>query len=91
MTVVYSTDDVHPRDRVSYWLDDVLRGFINLSPKTDGGPFQARMRAGCGRRAALMTVDGLNPNRVWQPWAVKPAAKRNCRKVKPAGSFPQRD
>ena len=46
MAVVYSTNDVHPRDRVAYWLEDVLRGFIRLSPETGDGPFQARMRLG---------------------------------------------
>ncbi len=46
MAVVYSTNDVHPRDSVSYWLDAVLRGYIRLSPRTDEGPFQARMHSG---------------------------------------------
>jgi AraC family transcriptional regulator, positive regulator of tynA and feaB len=46
MAVVCSTNDVHPRDRVAYWLDGVLRGFIHLSIRTGNGPFQARMRSG---------------------------------------------
>lgn len=28
MTTVYSTSDVHPRDRISYWVDVATKGFV---------------------------------------------------------------
>ncbi len=47
MSVVYSTNDVHPRDSVAYWVEVVTRGFVKyvLTPG-DGRPFQASVRSG---------------------------------------------
>jgi AraC family transcriptional activator of tynA and feaB len=58
MAVVYSTTDVHPRDSVSYWLDDVLRGFIRLSVTTGEGAFQARMRSGVVGEFGIADYEG---------------------------------
>jgi AraC-like DNA-binding protein len=47
MAVVYSTEDVHPRDSLSYWVEVVTRGFVKYSVNPHGGqPFRARVRAG---------------------------------------------
>jgi AraC-like DNA-binding protein len=47
MAVVYSTDDVHPRDALSYWVEVVTRGFVKYAVTPPGGrPFRARVRAG---------------------------------------------
>ena len=47
MAVVYSTDDVHPRDSVAYWVEVVTRGFVKyvLTPN-DYAPFRASVRTG---------------------------------------------
>jgi AraC family transcriptional regulator, positive regulator of tynA and feaB len=46
MAVVYSTNDVHPRDSIAYWLDDVIKGFVRYAFTASDGPFRASVRFG---------------------------------------------
>jgi AraC-like DNA-binding protein len=47
MAVVYSTNDVHPRDSIAYWVDVVTRGFVRYVLKpSDGAAFNASVRSG---------------------------------------------
>jgi AraC family transcriptional regulator, positive regulator of tynA and feaB len=46
MAIVFSTSDVHPRDGVAYWLDDVIRGFVRYAFTAGDGPYRASVRFG---------------------------------------------
>jgi AraC-like DNA-binding protein len=47
MAVVYSTNDVHPRDGLAYWVEVVNKGFVRLAVTPNAGsPFRASVRAG---------------------------------------------
>ncbi len=47
MAVVYSTEDVHPRDAVSYWVEVVTQGFVKYALAPDSGSvFRARLSCG---------------------------------------------
>jgi len=45
MAMVYSTEDVHPRDAVSYWVEVVTRSFVKYAlTLRDKAPFRASVR-----------------------------------------------
>jgi AraC family transcriptional activator of tynA and feaB len=46
MAVVFSTNDVHPRDSVAYWLDDVLGGSVRYTLNSNTKPYRASARLG---------------------------------------------
>jgi len=47
MAVVYSTEDVHPRDGLAYWVEVVTQGFVKYDLTPDSGAaFRARVSSG---------------------------------------------
>lgn len=47
MALVFSTNDVHPRDAIDYWTDVVTRRFYNyMLPQNGDRPFEGHMQAG---------------------------------------------
>lgn len=46
MPVLISTDDVHPRDRLSYWNDAACKAFVEIECRSERGPaFRASIRS----------------------------------------------
>lgn len=53
MELLFSTDDVHPRDRLTYWREIACRTFVELDFVTEAGPkFSANIRS-----ASIGTID----------------------------------
>ena len=47
MTAVYSTLDIHPRERLSYWLDVATKAFVRHEFHSSTGPsFAGTLRRG---------------------------------------------
>lgn len=47
MATLYSTSEVHPRDRLTYWLEVATKGFVKHEFRTDAGSaFQGSVRVG---------------------------------------------
>ena len=48
MAIIYSTSEVHPRDRLSYWLDVVQNSFFRHTFRaTHNSTFHGEIKAGC--------------------------------------------
>ena len=56
MAIVFSTNDVHPRDSMAYWIDVVTRGFVKLEVKT-AGTFNGTVTAGSIGSLVISTYD----------------------------------
>ncbi len=47
MATVYSTNEVHPRDRIAYWVDVATKGFVRHEFRSNiGSAFQGSVRVG---------------------------------------------
>ncbi len=47
MATVYSTNEVHPRDRISYWVEIATKGFVRHEFRSSvGSAFQGSVRVG---------------------------------------------
>jgi AraC family transcriptional regulator, positive regulator of tynA and feaB len=60
MATVYSTLDVHPRERLSYWLDVATKAFVRHEFHSSTGPsFTAALHAGslAGFGVAIVECD----------------------------------
>ncbi len=51
----YSTNDVHPRDSIAYWLDGVIGGFVRYAFTASDRPYRASVRF--GKVAGLCIAD----------------------------------
>ena len=58
MTAVYSTLDIHPRERLSYWLDVATKAFVRHEFHSSTGPsFEGALRAGSLAGLGVATVE----------------------------------
>lgn len=54
----FSTEDVHPRDRLAYWNDVACKAFVELECKTDvGNNFRAAIRSDAVAEISISIVD----------------------------------
>jgi AraC family transcriptional regulator, positive regulator of tynA and feaB len=58
MTAVYSTLDIHPRERLSYWLDVATKAFVRHEFHSSAGPsFEGALRAGSLAGLGVATIE----------------------------------
>jgi AraC family transcriptional regulator, positive regulator of tynA and feaB len=58
MTAVYSTLDIHPRERLSYWLDVATKAFVRHEFHSSSGPsFTGALRAGSLACLGVATIE----------------------------------
>src|SRR5690606_20868552 len=85
--MIYSTGDVHPRERLSYWLEVATRGYVEHDFRADdAGAFSGRVESSALPGISMATFDASAARACRSEGSAARAARgRLCASLTPSG------